>query len=375
MTAAAPRRLLSGLAISGFLLALPGGLLPLWNYHLRAELSTAADYFLLLGAGVVCGAPLSRRFRAEHVLAAGSVLAAVSIAGLAFAAPPAPVWAQMLALFLSGLAASTISTAVLESLAPAYELDRAGLVLQAGFFFGAGSVAAAWLTAECLDRSPEFLALAAVPFLAFSRVRLQRASVAEVPVARAIQDLRSVLALLFALLLFFQFASEWSIAAWLPIFLIDRLGMSPSGAVMMLSFYWLALTLGRAVAARLLRRFSHSRMLAASAFCALAGCALLRLAGTSFGVLTSILLVGAGFSLIYPLAAERISTRFTYYHPGYFNGIFTVAMLGGILTPFLLGHAAAAWGLEIVPVAAMAGSCGVFALILLIRLGRKVSGT
>ena len=40
---------------------------------------------------------------------------------------------------------------------------------------------------------------------------------------------RTVLALIFGFLLFFQFANEWSIAGWLPVFLIDRLGISPAG--------------------------------------------------------------------------------------------------------------------------------------------------
>jgi hypothetical protein len=98
-------------------------------------------------------------------------------------------------------------------------------------------------------------------------------------------------------------------------------------------------------------------------------------AGTRFGIVTGILLTGAGFSAIYPLAAERIATRFTYYHPGYFNGVFTFAMMGGILAPFVLGHAAVASGLQVIPLAAMVGSCAVFALTLLIWLGRKVSGS
>jgi fucose permease len=42
-----------------------------------------------------------------------------------------------------------------------------------------------------------------------------------------------------------QFANEWSIAGWLPVYLIDRLGMSPTGALMLLAVYWMALTAGR----------------------------------------------------------------------------------------------------------------------------------
>jgi hypothetical protein len=85
-------------------------------------------------------------------------------------------------------------------------------------------------------------------------------------------------------------------------------------------------------------------------------------------------LTGAGFSAIYPLVAERIANRFSYYHPGYFNGIFTFALMGGILAPFALGHLAVDAGLRIIPLAAMLGSCAVFALVMLIWLGHKVSG-
>ena len=49
--------------------------------------------------------------------------------------------------------------------------------------------------------------------------------------------------------------------------------------------------------------------------------------------MVGLLLTGAGFSAIYPLAAERIAGRFSYYHPGYFNGIFTFALMGGVLAP------------------------------------------
>ncbi len=100
----------------------------------------------------------------------------------------------------------------------------------------------------------------------------------------AVKDLRSVLAILFALLLFFQFANEWSIAGWLPIFLIDRLGMNPSSAIMLLALYWLALTAGKFVTARLLPVIPHGRLLSVSACCALFGCMVLLGTQTTLGV-------------------------------------------------------------------------------------------
>ncbi len=389
---ALPWRILSGLAISGFLLALPGGLLPLWGFHVKPDFGAAANFFLVLGLGVMGASLAGRRFRAKfesgRLLPAGCFAGALALLLLSLASPPAAVWYECLALLLTGAAAGAINMGVLEPIAGAYEANPAGVVLTGGIFFGAGSVLAAWLLSDCLDAasptrllalSALFPGLAGVAFgLRARRVAIRRAppaSPAPEVMPEVMKDLRSVLAILFALLLFFQFANEWAIAGWLPVFLIDRLGMNPSRAVMLLALYWLALTSGRFVAARLLPVIPHGRLLLISALCALFGCIFLLATMTTFGTVVGILLTGAGFSAIYPLAAERISTRFTYYHPGYYNGIFTFAMMGGILAPFALGYLASVYGLRMLPLMAMQGSFAVFALISLIWLGRKVSGS
>jgi fucose permease len=380
-----PWRILSGLAISGFLLALPGGLLPLWGYHIHPDFGTAANFFACQGTGMVAGAALgmwlSRKYALEKLLAGGCFGASLALLLLAVAAPPASFWFQALALFVTGAAAGAINTAIFESLAPVWEADPARITLMGGMFFGLGSMVSAWLMSQCLDAlsAPRLICISALaPGMAavlFGRVPLPRHARTWLPMSEAVKDLRSVLAIMFALLLFFQFASEWSVAGWLPVFLIDRLGLSPETAVLLLAFYWLALTAGRAVTARLLSSVRHSRLLGISAFCALSGCIALLAAGTTMGVVLGILLIGSGFSAIYPLAAERIATRYSYFHPGYFNGIFTFALLGGIFAPFLVGHLAAAGGLMVVPLAAMLSSLAVFGLVLLIWLGRKVSGS
>jgi FHS family glucose/mannose:H+ symporter-like MFS transporter len=380
-------QILFGLLISGYLLALPGGLLPLWGYHLHPDYGVAGNYFLALGAGIAAGGIFAQRWAKlialERLLAAGSGLAALALGMIAFAAPPAQVWYQALALLVAGLAAGIVNTAVFEGASISYESNPASITLIGGIFFGAGSVLAAFIMTEALDMAlgeqgatRMMLVTALLPAaaaLSYLRLRVERNEVTEVTVAQSVRDLSSALAVMFALLLFFQFANEWLFAAWLPVFLIDRMGMSPSSAVSLLAVYWTALTIGRIVAAKLLPFVRHGRMLGLSALFALFGCSLIAF-GSSAGVVVGLLLTGGGFSAIYPLAAERIASRFSYYHPGYFNGIFTFALMGGILSPFALGHVAMGSGLSAIPVAAMIGSCAVFALVLLIWLGRKVSG-
>ena len=387
--AAKPWQILCGLVFPGFLLALPGALLPLWGFHIQPDFSTAGNFFLQIGIGVIGGSALgqtlARRSHLSRLLAAGYFAAAVAILLLAAAAPPAETWYRFLALFVAGAAAGIMNTAVFEAVTPCYGSNPAAITLSGGIFFGAGSMLAAILLSFSFGETgaTRLLAVTAlVPAIAGVIVGIRRignlaersGAPAEVSLVQSVGDLRSPLAVMFALLLFFQFGNEWSLAGWLPILLIDSRGMSPTTAVGLLALYWAALMAGRIIAVRLLRTMRHGRLLALSAFAALFGCTALLAAGTRFGVVMGLLLTGAGFSTIYPLVAERIASRFSYYHPGYFNGIFTFALTGGILAPFALGHLAGGFGLKVVPLAAMAGSCAVFALVLLIWLGRKVSG-
>lgn len=381
---AQPWQILCGLIVSGFLLALPGGLLTLWGYHIHPDFAVAGNYFLVLGIGLAGGAWLAERLAHRvalgPLLGAGSFVAAFALLLLSVAAPPSQIWYQCCALLVTGFAAGIVNTAVLEGIGDCYASNPATITLMAGVAFGGGSVVAALLLAQSFGEDGAVVLLAvsalvpAASAWAFTRLNIHRAEVPDLSLTRAVADIRSPLAILFALLLFFQFANEWSLAGWLPVFLVDRLGLSPSTAVNLLAIYWLALMLGRLVVSRLLRLFSHGRLLAASAACALLGCTALMAAENRFGVITGLLLTGAGFSAIYPLAAEKIASRFSYYHPGYFNGIFSAALMGGILSPFVLGHIAESRGLSVVPLAAFIGSCAVFALVPLLWLGRKVSG-
>jgi fucose permease len=364
-------------------MALPGGLLPLWGFHITPDFGTAANYFAAMGIGLATGGALALRYRKhltmQKMLAAGCFAAAVALVLIALAAPPRGAWFQALTLLIAGAAAGVVNTAVFESIGTAFEANPAAITMLGGTFFGAGSVLASFLIAQCFDEIPAARLIILVALLpAALGIRFGqmawRSPALEPADAPVLRDLRSVLAVLFALLLFFQFASEWSIAGWLPVFLVDRLGLSPETAVTLLGVYWVSLTLGRVAAGQLLSRMGHGIMLWTSASCALFGCIGILYAAGAGGVVVGILFMGAGFSAIYPLAAEQIATRFSYYHPGYFNGIFTFAMMGGVLAPFVLGHVATTTGLRVVPVAAMIQSCAVVALILVIRLGRKVSG-
>jgi len=67
-----------------------------------------------------------------------------------------------------------------------------------------------------------------------------------------------------------------------------------------------------------------------------------------------------------------IGHRFPYYHPGLYNGIFSLAMAGGLLTPALMGYIASIYGLHMIMLLPLVGSVIVFVLLLLIWLESRL---
>jgi fucose permease len=361
-----------------------GAILPAWGYHLGSEFSTAGSYFLSLNAGIIVSVRLGRELLARKgiafALATAAALACAAFLFLSTVSPPAPTWLRMLGVFWLGVAAALLNSAVFHAISPIYRQDPASTVNLAGMLFGLGCFITALLVAGTyyVFTVPAILVLLAMVPLLFAGIygksRFPGEAAPEPSPKQVASDFRKPLALFFSLLLFFQFGNEWAIAGWLALFLNQRLGISPASSLLLLALYWLALMVGRLVAQSILARVSHAKLLMGSVVAALCGLIILSFTDNRFGAVVAILTVGAGFAPIYPLVVEKIGARFSYYHPGYYNGIFSIALTGGLLAPFLLGYLADQWGIWIVMMLPLAGTCLVFLLLLLISLEAKLSG-
>jgi fucose permease len=180
-------------------------------------------------------------------------------------------------------------------------------------------------------------------------------------------------AVLLSALLFFHFGNEFAISGWLPLFLIQRIGMNPANALMLLAAYWIALTLGRLLTQAVLPAVSHVWLLLASAVAAWFGCLMLTFTNNHFGAWFGTLLVGFGFAPVYPLVVEKIGARFPHYHPGIFNGIFSIGLTGGMLAPATAGYLGEAFGIGIVMALPALGTAIVVILVLVIWVQAKVN--
>ena len=371
------RKALAGFFLAGLLSSYLGAILPAWGYHLTEDYQTVGNYFLSMNLGMWAalwiGARVLPKTRLGTTLVVACSLACSGFLYLALIPPTFSPWWRMAGVLVIGCGAGLLNSAMFQAIAPLYRQEPAATVNLAGTFFGLGCVVMAVLAAGTfyVYSVPSILVFIAVipglfiPFYARRSIPAELAG-GQPSWKQTFSDLRSPIAVLFALLLFFQFGNEWAIAGWLPLFLCKSLGVSPESSLVMLAVYWLALLVGRALVVSLLPRLHHGKLLMGSALAALLGCTILLLTNNIFGAVVGILLVGGGFAPVYPLVVEKIGGRFPYYRPGFFNGIFSIGLTGGLLAPWSLGFFTDVWGIGAVMKLPLLGTLMVVLLLVAI---------
>jgi fucose permease len=384
LAAPGSRKALAGFFVSGMLFAYLGAILPAWGHHLLSDYWMVGLYFVALIAGVALAARYAQALLTRKglgwTLTFACALAAWAILYLAFFSPPFGPWWRMPGLLLMGASTGILHTAIFQAISPMYRHDPAATVNLGGILFGLGCFTVALVVSRAFyvyTAASIQVLLALVPaFFAvgYWRTRFAPYVPVEHPVKHAIlAELRNPATVLFSLLLFFQFGNEWAIAGWLPLYLTQRLGISPATSIFQLAMYWLALLVGRVIAQAILPRVRHTRILIGSVLLAMFACTVLLATDNLFGAGSGVLLLGAAFAPIYPLVVERIGNRFPYYHPGLYNGIFSFAMAGGLLAPCTLGYFAWMLGVSMVMALPLAGSLVVFVLLVLIWLETRLN--
>ena len=383
----AARDWISGFLLLGILLGLLGSLLVAWQYHIDADPKLIGLHFLALSAGYVIGAAAAQRLLLKIAMRTVALtscgLGIAGLVALSVTAPPVTAIWRIASLGLLGTGGGLLATSLLYilepyfSASPAAAANRAGALLGCGCLISTGMIGATYFTGS-VQMETALLGLAPLIFLivfAGNRLPAARQPVQikeeENRTREMLRDVRSIAALLISLLLFFQFGNEWAIAGWLPLFLIHRLGANPVWAIFALGAYFLALLVGRLAVQPFLRRVGHRKLLLASTFTAMAGYLLLSLTGSMAGAWAAVVIIGASFAPIYPLIAETLDDRFSY-HPGFYNGVFSIAITGAMLAPWLLGYVDNYLGMRYVMLIPAFGSIAVLILALLIMLEAHV---
>jgi MFS transporter, FHS family, glucose/mannose:H+ symporter len=151
--------------------------------------------------------------------------------------------------------------------------------------------------------------------------------------------------LLFAAIFFVYVAAEVSTASWAPTHLSDRLG--PARAALTASAFWLAMTVGRFVAAAVASRIRPGPLVVAASALGMVGLLL-----TQFGPLALAGYVVAGLALgpVFPTSVAWLQARFGPDTERVGPLVIASGNLGPVLGAPAIGMAVAALGVGAIPI-------------------------
>ena len=149
-----------------------------------------------------------------------------------------------------------------------------------------------------------------------------------------------------AFILFFQSGNEFTLGGWISTYFHEVFGAPAMAASLVLAGYWAAVMVGRLAASRIVPRLKNETVVIASAgLSLLAGVLLIAAPGRGWASAGAVL-IGLGFAAIYPTTLAIAGEHFAALSGTAFSLIFTVALSGGMLCPWLAGKIGQASGLR-----------------------------
>jgi fucose permease len=156
--------------------------------------------------------------------------------------------------------------------------------------------------------------------------------------------LRSPIVFVLGALFFVYVGTESAFGAWVATYAKRFIASHGHAWVTVPSYFYGALLIGRLAAPLTLRRLSEVTQARWGAMLAVAGATTLLISHSLSGAILSSLLIGLGFSSLYPIAIGMMSSSFGAAAPRVASVLFALSTLGGAVVPWLVGYTSTEFG-------------------------------
>lgn len=319
--------------------------LPAIRARLQINLAQQGNLFFLLYLGIFCASlivgPLIDHMGNKINLLVSSLIVAGAM--LTFANAHSLIAASFAALLL-GLGGGGLNTCTNALVSDLYGERRGPMLNLLGIFFGIGALFVPLLAASIEGRftiARIFLFCAVLAFLcALSYLLISFPAAAATPsfsFKKAVEVAKYEGVLLLGFILFLESGNEASIGGWTSTY-VNSSGYSPRIATLALAGYWGALMVGRILASRLLGKIGKSQLVAASALVSLAGCAVLLTSQRLGFLIIGTGLIGLSYGPVFPTTLAIAGDRYSNQAGTVFGLLFSIALIGGMLLPWAVGQ-------------------------------------
>lgn len=352
MSQTAPPRLLfvsacAGILVFGIVLAILGTVfgLPATRERLQVSLAQQGTLFLLLYMGIFVACcvvgPLIDHLGNKANLLASSLI--VALAMFLFASAHSFTTASVAAILL-GLGGGGLNTSTNVLVSDVYAAQRGPMLNLFGIFFGVGALSIPLVAASIEGQftiAQLFLfcaLLATICVVWYAAISFPSARTKQAFSWRELFEVaRSSGVLLLGFILFLESGNEACIAGWTSTY-VNIAGYSPRVATLVLAAYWAALMVSRMLAVKVLRRISKAQLIVSSAVLALAGCATLLSARSLTLLFAGTALIGLSYGPIFPTTLAIAGDRYSERAGTVFGLLFSIALLGGMMFPWAVGQ-------------------------------------
>lgn len=341
----------AGMALFGMSLAMPGTVLGFpairEQLHMSPQQQGLITSLLLAGVWVstFLVGPVIDRFGNKAVMATSSVLVTIGFGGFLAAISLHSLPVLYAAVLVLGLGAGGFNTSVNAVVSVLYEEKRATMLNLLGIFFGGGAfllptIAAASSPQAAIAFAGGFAAMCAIGYLT---LRFPPPTEARgFSMSQALKVVAYPGVLLFAALFFCESANEQTMNSFSSTWL-GAAGMAATRAAVIYGGYHLSMALGRLLAVPLLKSFEKRTLVIASAFGSVCGTILLlRSASIHSPALMGVAVVvtGLSFAPIYPTLLGIVGDRYQRFAGTLFGMLFSIAIMGAIVAPSAVGFLA-----------------------------------
>ena len=387
MTAPLPRRPLffaacAGMFVFGITLAILGALfgLPLMRERIHADLAQQGDIFLMLYLGIfvstVIVGPIIDSFGNKIVLTTSAFLV---VAGLLSFLVAGSFLSAMAAAFVLGFGGGGLNTASNALVADLYSENRGAMLNLLGVFFGFGALFIPLLAASITERLSisQLLMIAAslavICTLAYVILPFPRpGESAGFSIFASLRAAKYPAVMLFALLLFCESGNESAIGGWTSTY-VGSVGAPPRAATWILAAYWAGLMVGRIVGARVLATMRKERLVFVSGIGSAVGTAVLVASPSLVTMAIGAIIVGLSFAAIYPTTLAIAADRYQRLAGTIFGLLFAVGLIGGMIFPWAIGHLSEHFGVRAAMVLPLFGAIAI--TIFVTAIGRRSAGS
>lgn len=368
--------------VFGIVLAILGAMfgLPAMRARLQISLAQQGSLILLLYLGIFVASlivgPLIDHLGNKTNLFASSLIVALA---MVFFANAHSFGAASGAAILLGLGGGGLNTCTNVLVSELYAAQRGPMLNLLGIFFGAGAISIPLTAASIEGRytiSQLFLfcaILAAVCAFGYAAISFPPAKTKQAfSFGELFEAARYNGVLLLAFILFLESGNEACIAGWTSTY-VDAAGYSARVATLVLAAYWAALMLSRILAAGLLRGIGKSQLVLSTAFVSLVGCAVLLSARSLIQLFAGTALIGLSYGPIFPTTLAIAGDRYPQRAGTVFGLLFSIALVGGMTFPWAVGQVSQGVGVRAGMIVPGLGAVGIVGLSLAVFLGGRES--